>query len=924
MNIDLNRRILILVLIPSLIMGSFFVFWFSSQQIKEIYRDLNVQIDVSASRLGMAMEFGLLTNNSLLIHQLAKEALNEDNVRSITVVNGAQEVLSQVGPDLQIILPEEMVLVDTIYRTNTTYAIVHPIEGKHTSLYGLNNKFEEDNIGWLILELSTSRAQVLQYRIILINLSILISAILLSIILALSITRTITSPLTHILDIVSKIKNGDFNARIEPVKSKEMSELADGINMLANSLEQAYTDMQKNIDQATTDLRETLETLEIQNIELDMARREAIDASRIKSEFLSNMSHEIRTPLNGIIGFIRLLMKSNLTHKQEDYSKTILSSSESLLSIINDVLDFAKIEAGKLALDKMTVDLKHSVEDVLVMLAPTAHARQIELVPLYFSDVPKLIMGDPLRIKQVITNLVNNAIKFTEKGQVLVRVSVETDFGNAMNIRISVSDTGIGLTDDQQKALFQSFQQANTSTARQYGGTGLGLIISKKIVEQMGGDIGIESEYGVGSTFWFTLRAEIPSEVVMPALPAELANKTAIVYDTNPAMQSSVRHALESWNIIVKEAKSLESLIDMTKTKPDIAIIGFGQSNQVSGDLHHKISDMVKHKGIFTLVLNNAHEDNINMKLIEQKASAYMSKPFHSSKLAQVLLDRSQTDPEKIISPDCKILAVDDNLSNLKLIQTLLEDLGIETTTASSGAMALNILEDQVFDLIFMDIQMPQLDGLETTQMIRSKINHPRARIPVVALTAHAMANERDHLLKSGMDDYLTKPIDEQMLIQTIYKWTGIESRSSISNYKVETLIQVDKLSTIDISLALKRANGKPNLAFDMFNSLIEQLESDRSRLSDLLISKNYKELLERVHKIHGACHYCGVPNLKQNAKSFEILLKQEQVAKYQSSLENINNAIDDIIDWSKNHDFKTALVNFNQKSDITGSEKTS
>lgn len=205
MNIDLNRRILILVLIPSLIMGSFFVFWFSSQQIKEIYRDLNVQIDVSASRLGMAMEFGLLTNNSLLIHQLAKEALNEDNVRSITVVNGAQEVLSQVGPDLQIILPEEMVLVDTIYRTNTTYAIVHPIEGKHTSLYGLNNKFEEDNIGWLILELSTSRAQVLQYRIILINLSILISAILLSIILALSITRTITSPLTHILDIVSKI-----------------------------------------------------------------------------------------------------------------------------------------------------------------------------------------------------------------------------------------------------------------------------------------------------------------------------------------------------------------------------------------------------------------------------------------------------------------------------------------------------------------------------------------------------------------------------------------------------------------------------------------------------------------------------------------------------------------------------------------------
>lgn len=911
MKRDLHQRILILVLIPSVLMGLSFVWWFSSEQVKELQRDMDIQAEIIAQRLGMAMEYGLFSDNSSLIHQLSREALNEVNVRAILTFDSEGQAISHVGPNTYETLPEKLPNTSQKLIGDNSIMIIHPVTGDHAVFYGISLPQLDSPIGWLVIELSKANMLVERYEIILINLLIFISALALSLLFSIAITRSITSPLAQIQTTVTQLSHGMFNARVGTLQSKQMNELGSGINSLADSLESAYTDMQKNIDQATNDLRETLETLEIQNIELDIARREALDASRIKSEFLSNMSHEIRTPLNGVIGFIRLLMKSNLTPRQEDYSKTILSSSESLLSIINDVLDFAKIEAGKLALDNMTLDLNHIIEDVLVMLAPSAHSRQIDLVPLYYADVPDFIIGDTLRIKQVVTNLVNNAIKFTEKGQVIVRTSVEHDYGNSMMVKISVSDTGIGLTEEQKKALFKSFQQANTSTAREYGGTGLGLVISKKIVEQMSGDIGIESEYGTGSTFWFTMRVDLPTQINRPDLPQNIINKTVVLYDTNPAMQSSLHHTIERYGISVVDATSIENLLDICQDNPapDIAIIGFGQSSQVNHDLHRKISFIVKDRNIVTLVLSNVHEDNINLKLIERNASAYLSKPFHTSKLIQILCGEPTTAKDHFISEGCRILAVDDNSANLKLLQMLLEDMGIETVTATSGQMAINILEKQTFDLIFMDIQMPGMDGLEATKIIRSKINHPRVRIPVIALTAHAMANEKERLLKSGMDDYLTKPIDEQVLAQTIYKWTGKEIKTSLPEYHQLLLADSSVIKTIDLHLALKRANFKTDLAMDMFHSLIQQLITDQKQVTTLYEQKSYKPLLEVVHRIHGASHYCAVPELTHTAERFEVTLKQDNTEEYATVYKALNTAIDNLISWNEKNDFNASII---------------
>src|SRR5690554_4080289 len=340
------------------------------------------------------------------------------------------------------------------------------------------------------------------YQALLISLMLVVGGVLLSLLVSLRLSRAFTVPVFQLNEAVAKLKEGKLDTRVYTRAGPEFEQLESGLNEMASELSQAQAEIQQNIDQATGDLRETLETIEIQNIELDFARKEALEASRIKSEFLANMSHEIRTPLNGIIGFTELLLKSPLPRQQRDHLNTIRKSSEILLTIINDILDFSKIEAGKLILDRVPFQLRDIVEEVMVMLAPAAHAKNLDLVPLVYNDVPDNIMGDPLRVKQVITNLVNNAIKFTQTGEVVLRASLEDEDkeANRVTLRLSVTDSGVGLSRAQQQSLFNAFSQADASIVCQYGGTGLGLAISKRLVEEMGGEIGLESELGRGST----------------------------------------------------------------------------------------------------------------------------------------------------------------------------------------------------------------------------------------------------------------------------------------------------------------------------------------------------------------------------------------------------------------------------------------
>src|SRR5690606_13867888 len=304
------------------------------------------------------------------------------------------------------------------------------------------------------------------------------------------------------------------------------------------------------------------ETIEIQNIELDLARKEALEASRIKSEFLANMSHEIRTPLNGILGFTHLLQKSDLTPRQQDYLATIEKSADSLLGIINEILDFSKIEAGKLVLESVPFNLRDLIEDTLTILGPAAHAKQLELVSLVYRDTPLSLVGDPLRLKQVLTNLVSNAIKFTNEGTVVVRAMVEDERSDRAQLRISVQDTGIGLTDQDLRALFQAFSQADNSISRQPGGTGLGLVISKRLIEQMGGEIGVDSIPEEGSEFWVSLSLPKARDDAEDLPRAALLGRRVGLLEQHPLARQALQHQLEACGLAVLSFDSLDQLQD--------------------------------------------------------------------------------------------------------------------------------------------------------------------------------------------------------------------------------------------------------------------------------------------------------------------------------------------------------------------------
>ena len=494
-DIGLRTRALLISALPVLLIGFVLAGLFLHQRFSELDRLLEDHGEMITASFSHGIFESMTQRQGHTLPFFAQRILEEDNVRSVAIYDTDGTLLTQAGPRMHA-LPQGSALIppDHIKRavsrmTDTTLRVIHPIYPA-SSYHPLARDRAE--AGWLEVEIDRSNLVLEKYRSLLYTLIVMAMAIVLNAAIAVHFSSTIGRVVSRIKQALTEMAGGNLEARVEENAYGELRDLQVSLNRLAQSILEGQQELQQNVDQATEDLRETLETIEIQNIELDLARKEALEASRIKSEFLANMSHEIRTPLNGIIGFTNLLLKSDVSLTQRDYLDTIQKSSESLLAIINDILDFSKIEAGKLVLDQVPLNLQEVVEDVLTMLAPMAYEKHLEQVSLFYSDVPTGIIGDPLRLKQILTNLVNNAIKFTDHGEVVVRVMLDDMKDALATIKVTVSDTGIGLTKEQQRALFSAFRQADTTTARRFGGTGLGLVISKHLVEQMRGEIGRE------------------------------------------------------------------------------------------------------------------------------------------------------------------------------------------------------------------------------------------------------------------------------------------------------------------------------------------------------------------------------------------------------------------------------------------------
>ncbi len=809
--------------------------------------------ELNAKSYSKSLGLSLWNLNNTVIDSQIKSVLNNPDISGVKVIEilGKQEFKAGDVPDKDELNRYIVSAIDIVYAAfdePEVLGVLYLYSEKKKIYNNLGKRFLRDALLFLILVVT-----------------VIFSALFAN-------HHTIMIPMRELIDSIHR-----FN---------KYQELKPAISMADDEIGQvisAYNGLILSLDMGNTQIKDAL--------------KKSREANKIKGEFLANMSHEIRTPLNGIMGMADLLNQTDLSLEQQNLATTVYMESESLLNIINDILDFSKIEAGKLELEAIEFDLRHTLENLCAAMAVNANRKGIELIHYLGSDSCTQLIGDPGRLRQIFVNLIGNAIKFTHEGEVFLKGEMIEKFDQKVVFLFTVKDTGVGIPKDKQDTIFDSFSQADGSTTRKYGGTGLGITIAKMLVEKMGGRIGLRSEPEQGTEFWFELEFyKQPENCNQQKIPnMDVHDLTLFVVDDVKTSRDVVSKYFESWGgcsiTCSNGEQALAMLKELEKKKQDVDVIliDFSMPSMKGQELAKKIRTLPVYKHTPLIVLAAIGMPGDGKKCSDIGVDGYLTKPIRQEDLKTfinyVLGNTSVENKEtrKLVTrhtlaearrKNIRLLLVEDYETNQVLVTKQLELAGFNVILANNGKEAVQLYKDQSFDIILMDIQMPVMDGYEATARIR-KIENGKVHTPIIAMTAHAIKGYQEECINAGMDDYITKPLKREVLISTVSKWIQNDPlKSSTHNYYIRHPQKdvIDKNNIIDLGDALKEFDNDEDFFYEVFDGFIETVGGQIHVLEQAVDSNDCERIKIESHSIKGgAANILAIP-LSKSASKLEQL----------------------------------------------------
>ncbi|MBA2711432.1 MAG: response regulator [Tatlockia sp.] len=902
-KLGIKYQLRITTLIPVFLVALLFAVFYNGQFNKDLNQHMSRLGEAYIRQLLPAAQFAMMRNDTRTLQSLINASTINPEVQALAFYNSQGQLLAYRGGKHSLHKPFKPPHFTGDYIESKqvkpyTINFLAPITIPKFNLYSTppfktpsnqETLQADDILGWLSIDIDTQSILIKRYRMYIITIFITLIGLLISLTIQYFLSRRVYMPILRLRRSMKQILSNEFETHISVSSKGELGVIERGCSHLQKQYLNTVRDLNHHIEVATADIQQSLELLEEKNIELSLEKKKTEEKSRQKSEFIANMSHEIRTPMNGVIGFTNVLLESKLDNLQLDYVKTIKSSAQDLLSIINDILDYSKMDAGKLNLDCIPLDIRACIDEVLALTSPNANKKGVDLIPITEVNVPKTVLGDPLRIKQIIINLVSNAVKFTDKGYVMIRTCIEQETDKDYTICLAVSDTGIGISSDDQTKLFNAFNQADTSITRRFGGSGLGLVICKKLVEEMGGRITLSSELHKGSTFAARIKVEkLTSYEVEKHQSQRFDGLKVICFDDNPLHLEAMCNGLGYWGIECIRVKAFSKLEAAFKQNLDCALAFIN----VNEGCEKQVAKILRKQTLSCILVSKwfIHDPQLF------GGCAFLFKPISIQKLhetIELLVNQASknlvTNQElvnlraqlRVAHPD--VLIAEDNPVNRMLLNSLLNEL-TSIEAVENGEEALKACRSKRFNVILLDLQMPKINGLDAARLIRQE-SMLNKQTPIIVISANSSDLNNERLQKSGVDLCLQKPIDEKQLLTHLLHF-----------------IKKSKPLAIDWQLCVQKVSGNQALAEEFLARFVEDLQKNKEEFLQLSQNKDIPGLEAASHKLHGACCFCGVPQLQMQVMRLE---KQAKTAKKIEELKvnfaELIQSIDEVIDEYNN-----------------------